>query len=355
MNETNVTTDEPQLTHCEVLYREQHRAASAIGWRYAVMGIVVIALQFLAGAVLSVVAPDFYINNLGFVSLLLTLVTFDVIGFLLVFLLTRNMNKVQIEKKRMPFGHLILAILISAGFCGVGSIIGVFVHTLLTLPFGGDGSTDISMIMLNSSMWLRILVVGIGAPVIEEIIFRKFLIDRTVMFGEFFAIFLSGIFFGLFHGNFSQFFFATLLGFFFAFIYIKTGNVLYTIILHMVINMTTSVVTTVLAGKYLNAIGDGTTENVMNALTTNPLPIVMYLLWIFVLFIICFVGLIIFIVTVVKKKYKLTPVEGGCTKKKTIYVSIFNVGSLLFFAETLILFANAYVLPALQYILSLEH
>ena len=58
------------------------------------------------------------------------------------------------------------------------------------------------------------------APVVEEFIFRKFLIDRVYRYGEWVAILTSGLMFGLFHENLAQFFFATLIGCFFAFFYI---------------------------------------------------------------------------------------------------------------------------------------
>ena len=336
-------------TDCqEEIFEKQRKATNSLGWRYAVMGLVVIVVQFFFSILLSAFEPVFYENNIGFVSLMLTLVSFDIIGTLTIYLLTCKMNKTEIEKKSMTIGQIFMAILISAGLCGVGAFVGTIVHMVLTLPFGQDGSTDLALIMLNSSLWLRVLVIGIGAPVLEEIIFRKWLIDRTIKYGEFFAIFLSGIFFGLFHGNFSQLFFATMLGFFFAFIYVKTGNVWYTILLHMVINMTSSVVTTYLAGGYMETIGDGSKEAIMAGLTENPLPFVLYLLWLGILGVICFAGLVVFIVTLVKKKYTLKPISENKYKGKTIYKTVFSYVFLLFFAMTLILFANAYVLPAIM-------
>ena len=42
--------------------------------------------------------------------------------------------------------------------------------------------------------------------------FRKLLIDRIVPFGQRVAVVVSGLAFGLFHGNFYQFFYAFSLG-----------------------------------------------------------------------------------------------------------------------------------------------
>ena len=330
------------------VYAKQRYAANEIGWRFAGMGIVVIGLQYAMAFLLEKFAPDFYANNLSFVSLMFTLITFDIVGTLVIYAITKGMNKVKIEKKKMSFGHFVVAVLISAFFCCVGSVIGTIVHTALTLPFGQESTSELALIMLDSSMWLRVLVVGICAPVFEEFIFRKLLIDRTVQYGEFFAIFLSGIFFGLFHGNFAQFFFATALGFFFAFIYVKTGNVWYTVALHMVINMTSSVITSVLGGKCLEAIGDRSVEVITEAMLTNPLPIVIYYLWLGFLGLLGLIGFILFVIAAAKKKFKLTQMPVEIKKGKTIVSTVFTLGFILFFAVTAFLFANAYVLPAIM-------
>ena len=50
-----------------------------------------------------------------------------------------------------------------------------------------------------------ILTSVIIAPVMEELVFRKYLVDRLVPYGQKTAVVLSGLFFGLFHGNFISF------------------------------------------------------------------------------------------------------------------------------------------------------
>ena len=53
---------------------------------------------------------------------------------------------------------------------------------------------------------------------------------------ELLAITVSAISFGLFHGNLTQFFYATLLGLIFGYVYTKTGKVIYSMALHMLVN-----------------------------------------------------------------------------------------------------------------------
>ena len=85
-----------------------------------------------------------------------------------------------------------------------------------------------------------LLVAMIGAPVFEELIFRKFLIDRLLPFGEKAAVIFTALLFGMAHMNAGQFFLAFLLGLLLALVYIRTGNILYTMALHFMINTTAS-------------------------------------------------------------------------------------------------------------------
>ena len=52
----------------------------------------------------------------------------------------------------------------------------------------------------------------------------------------------SALMFGLFHGNLAQFFYAWFLGIVFGYVYYKTGNVIYTMLMHMTINFVGGVV-----------------------------------------------------------------------------------------------------------------
>ena len=74
-----------------------------------------------------------------------------------------------------------------------------------------------------------VIAFAVLAPVFEELVFRKVLVDHVLPFGEWPAILFSGITFGLFHGNLTQFFYAALLGMVLAYVYIRTGNILYSI------------------------------------------------------------------------------------------------------------------------------
>ena len=76
----------------------------------------------------------------------------------------------------------------------------------------------------SSNLWVNLFIMVLCAPVAEELIFRKLLIDRLTQYGEGVAVLFSGLMFGLFHGNLNQFVYAFVLGLCFGFIYVKTGD-----------------------------------------------------------------------------------------------------------------------------------
>lgn len=125
-----------------------------------------------------------------------------------------------------------LVICIGIGFVGI--LISQFVDVVF--PSGGDGVQPEDM-MTGAGMLLNIAMVVFAAPVVEELLYRKMLIDRIAAYGDGVSVVVSGLLFGLAHGNFSQFFYAFGLGALFAYVYIKTGHIGYTIGFHMFFNL----------------------------------------------------------------------------------------------------------------------
>ena len=82
--------------------------------------------------------------------------------------------------------------------------------------------------------WLGILCLSVLGPILEEILFRgaitKVLLEK---YEPTTAILLSGMVFGVFHINPVQVVSATLAGFFFAWLYYKTRNLLPCILIHI--------------------------------------------------------------------------------------------------------------------------
>ena len=190
--------------------------------------------------------------------------------------------------------------------------------------------------------------VGILPPIFEELIFRKFMIDRTIRHGEFISCAMSGIMFGLWHGNFQQFFYAFFVGVLFAFVYIRTGNVIYTMILHASMNLVTSSVTLELLGVFMKRAGidfnTGTIDPGVDeeALLQAIIPIfLLILLWVFILFGFQVAGFILLIVK--RKNFKLVAREGEPGRKIILHKMTHSVAMWVFFTFALLRFITYYL------------
>ena len=111
-----------------------------------------------------------------------------------------------------------------------------------TAPAGETTQLELISKMQTTKLPVGIMIPVIFGPVLEELIFRKLMLDRTRGYGEKTAIIFSAICFGLFHGNLTQFLYAACAGLFLGYVYCKTGNVLHTMLMHMLLNATSSAI-----------------------------------------------------------------------------------------------------------------
>ncbi len=93
---------------------------------------------------------------------------------------------------------------------------------------------------------LQALLLAFAAPFMEEYVFRRCLITRLLPYGEKTALIMSALLFALFHGSVNQICYAFLLGLIFGYVYLKTGKLRYSVMLHMIINSMTSILMPIL-------------------------------------------------------------------------------------------------------------
>lgn len=157
------------------------------------------------------------------------------------------------EKKKLSFGRWLKLLCVAFAFMYAGNLLGISVTSVIELIPGLGTSNVVSDMLSGTPIWISFIATAVLAPLVEELLFRKLLIDRMSAYGEKLAVFISGLAFGLFHGNFSQFFYAFFLGLLFGYVYVKTRNVWYTITMHATINLISGVVMGYLADKLAGA------------------------------------------------------------------------------------------------------
>ena len=128
------------------------------------------------------------------------------------------------------------------GFAYIGNLIGSLMASVWDMARGVQSINPVSDVIQTVNPVVMIAATVIVAPVMEELLFRKLLIDRLIPFGQPMAVVISGVSFGLYHGNLFQFFYACMLGMIFAYLYSSTGKMRYNVVLHMIINLTGGVI-----------------------------------------------------------------------------------------------------------------
>lgn len=248
-------------------------------------------------------------------------------------LIMRHAPATPREKNVLKPRKFVAAAIISIFAMYAGNIAGNIILTLINAVLGASAVNPLlTYTMDNGSLWLRILVMVILAPVIEEYIFRKQLIDRTCIYGERLSVFTSAIIFGLFHGNLSQFFYAFALGLVFGYIYLKTGRLRYSTALHMMINFLGSVLAPALLSSInLEALSEAEMNGMasMEAVLPQILPFLVYVLALIAL---SLAGLVLFCISVHNISFQTSQLElTKGTKLKTVYL---NLGMMLFIASS---------------------
>jgi len=170
-------------------------------------------------------------------------------------------------QKKLRFSALLGLIPICFCITILGSIISTVISTAIEAITGQAPSNELQELTQNTPLWANLLYVGILAPILEEIFFRKLVIDRWRRYGDLIALSLSGLAFGLVHGNVGQVVYASLGGMLFGYIYLRTGRLRYTITLHMIINMSSVVMTEVLKRLDLEALSTGSLEAFLKNMT----------------------------------------------------------------------------------------
>ena len=169
-------------------------------------------------------------------SLTLLLTDIPNVLFLLVFwLVVRRIPKSEWQGETMSFRSLFQLFAMMYVVATALNLIGMTISK--ASPAGGTEQLELIGKMVSSGLPVGVLMVVLIAPVVEELVFRKLMLDRIRNYGEKTAIVFSALCFGLFHGNLTQFLYAFTVGLFLGYVYCKTGKVRITMVMHGLLNL----------------------------------------------------------------------------------------------------------------------
>ncbi len=242
------------------------------------------------------------------------------------FLVIKQLPVKKVEQKKMKPTQVLCCIPMALFLMYAGNIIGMLVMAVLKGIVGIEMVNPLDVV-LNSPIYIRILVAVIIGPFMEEFIFRKQIIDHTRMYGEKAAILVSAVVFGLFHGNLAQMFYACALGMLLGYLYVRTGTMRYGFYLHMTVNFLGGIV----APFFLELLQENSFEALSSGMQISGEQLIAYLFFMayaFVLFMTSVLGLILLIIS--RKKVYFRVEEKELTKEEIGKTVFFNAGMLLF-------------------------
>ena len=298
-----------------------------LGWALFGYAIIILLLQLIVGmvgGVLWAMGRD-VLNNPWFLWAA-TFIPQYLVGVPLFLLILRKMPVVEQSQSKLGGGNFWALLLMCFPVMYVGNIVGTFLAGLLS---GGTAQNVVETYVFEGGLF-NLFTAVVLAPLVEEFIFRKQLLDRCSQYGEKTAMVFSALTFALFHMNLFQFFYAFGMGLIFAYVYLRTRRLRYPVLMHMIINfMGSAVPLWVVSNLDLDALSNLNPQNLDQEMLAAILPgLLIYLVYVLVQLVLVIAGLVIGIVK--RKSFTLQPTPEELPREgrvKTVYA---NVGFILF-------------------------
>lgn len=274
-----------------------------------------------------------------------------IIGYPVFHSLTKHLPRRDTsDKEKLGFFKFIGIFLMVEGVMLIGSMVATTVTDLINNLLNIEVTDTTGEFIAETPIGIVILVVVIIGPIFEELIFRKMYIDTIGKYSTTTAILVSAASFALFHGNITQIIYTFGVGLILGWVYAKTKNIVYTIILHMLLNFFGSV-PSLLVEDSINRILSTPESEWVSALS-DPTFLLDYLKVMAVSLMqygFIFVGGIILLIMIFGRKFKLDTsdeVKFGFFRKLRIYV--FNIGTFIFVIYTVLNVLLILFLPVIE-------
>lgn len=267
--------------------------------------IIVFCAQVGGSSILALVDAVFKTEMMSDPNLLLIsqMIPMYLIAMPLFMLLFLILPKGKIVNRKMNFFQYLTLFPFSMFLTVFCNLFGVLFTTVVSMLKGSEVQNTLTNLLTDVGLGWILLFVVVCAPIFEELVFRKFIVSRTVKYGEVIPVLLSGLLFGLFHGNINQFVYAFALGVLFAYIYVRTGKIIYTILLHMFVNFTGSFLPFLAMKHDMMGFLEIAQQQDMDLLTeyiqANPMNVAMTGLYYLVLFSCLGIGFLVAVVAIV--------------------------------------------------------
>ena len=240
MNSNHMSTSSDNLFYQERLQYLRKRFS-----RITLAFVISVLVTSLLITVIQIIASYFgtwqiFAQNIYF-QWALSLLPLYLFGLPTVYLCICKMDVNPPKQNGISIGLFLLLFLIGRFFTMMGSLVSNFLIFVTESIIRKPIVDSTSELIAKTPVWLIFIAAVIVAPIVEEFIYRKLIIDRLYVHGEAIAILVSSIIFALAHGNLYQVVYAFLNACILGWIYTRTGRLRYTIAFHMLTNFLGSI------------------------------------------------------------------------------------------------------------------
>lgn len=253
-----------------------------------------------------------------------------IVAYPVCLLTTVTMPKKAPEKHKTKVRYLLAAFAVCILMMYAGIFAGNFVSNIINTVFRIKPFDPLESSIGEMSALQTFITTAVFAPVFEELLFRKLPLDRIRGYGDGPAVFISALVFGVIHCNIYQFFYAFAVGMVLGYIYVKTGKITYTILLHSAINIFGGFIPTLINTKTFadsNALIEGILSFDIYAIGTVVYSIITYALII--------TGIVMVIVYAKKVKNDFSEYAKGLGN--IFMPSCFNCGMIFIYITSLLI------------------
>lgn len=337
-NFENQPLPEVEITMTEEERRSHRSVFSRVCIAFLVYLLLTNALSVAAVFACNALAPEL-LESYNF-SLLMSAGIQYVIGLPIFILMMRKIPAAPPTANALGAKRFFKYALVSMTMMYAGNYISTTIMMYMNELFGIVPEDSLGDMLGGTNILLSLVIVGIIGPIVEEIMFRKLFIDRLTPYGEVIAIFFPAVIFGLFHGNLYQLFYATFLGAAFGYIYLRSGKLIYSTLLHMFINTFCGVFPTVIMGmfdydEFLEILETGAvTPEYVEA---NAVALALLLIYEFVVLSMVFGGIFMIVRNIMT--LRLRRGEVTFPRGKTLETLLFNVGAIALITVSVIIMA----------------
>lgn len=317
------------------------RALSRLGLAYALFFLLAYGGQLLLLPILSLLPEE--VAEAPLTVWLSSLIPMYAIAFPAFYLTVRSLPRTVHEGRRLRLRHFLLFFAVSYAVMYLANLLGMAINALTDSLLGRSSAAGATELIEASPLLYILLFAVLLGPTIEELMFRRLLLSRLRPFGDGFAILVSALAFGFFHGNLSQFFYAFAVGLLLGYLYTATGRVRYPILLHIALNFAGSILPLLV----MRSIDTEAIEALSALESVSPdaiLPLLPSLLLLlgYALLLFLAVGTGLCLIPVLLRRVRLSPAARPIPREERPYL-LRSVGFLCFVLATLVNLVLSYL------------